>query len=143
MQVVLVLEMRRGAASDEVLAFTNALPPLELSFESHQSCQTNQHYHPSVCPVIFFQKIQTMKLIVAGASGFVGTEVLRQSLNVPKITSVIALARRPVPIPAGLDSGAKASKLISVALENYDKYSDDVKKQLAGANACIWYVIIS
>lgn len=80
-----------------------------------------------------------MKLIVAGASGFVATEIIRQSLSISKITSVIALARRPVSAPSNLGQGADPSKLHSVALDNYGSYPDDVKKQLAGADACIWY----
>lgn len=81
-----------------------------------------------------------MKLIIAGASGFVGTELIRQSLRISKITSVVALARRHVSAPADLEPGAEASKLTSVALENYDNYTEDAKTQLAGADACIWYV---
>ena len=79
-----------------------------------------------------------MKLIVTGATGFVGTEVIRQSLHNPKITSVIALARRPVSTPSNLDQDADLSKLHSVTLKDYDVYSDEVKKHFAGADACIW-----
>ncbi len=81
-----------------------------------------------------------MKLIVTGASGFVGSEVIRQSLRNPNITSVIALARRPVPIPSNLGHGADSSKLHSVTVKDYDTYPDEVKKEFAGADACIWYV---
>lgn len=81
-----------------------------------------------------------MKLIVAGASGFVATEVIRQSLSIPRITSVIAIARRPVATPSNLSKGADASKLHSVVLDSYGTYPDDVIKQLAGADACIWYI---
>lgn len=81
-----------------------------------------------------------MKLIVAGASGFVATEIIRQSLSIPKITSVIAVARRAISPPSNLGQGADASKLQSVVVDNYGSYPDDVIKQLAGATACIWYV---
>ena len=81
-----------------------------------------------------------MKLIIAGASGFVATEVIRQSLRIPKVTSVIAIARRPVSAPSNLGQGADTSKLHSVVIDDYDVYPDDVKAQLAGADACIWYV---
>jgi len=84
-----------------------------------------------------------MKLIVAGASGFVATEVIRQSLSLPKITSIIALARRPVSAPSELGQGADASKLHSVVLDNYGSYPEDVKKHFAGADACIWTVAIT
>ena len=79
-----------------------------------------------------------MKLIVAGASGSVATEVIRQSLSVPRITSVVAISRRPISTPANLGQGADPSKLHNALVENYDTYSDDVKKQVAGAKACIW-----
>ena len=80
-----------------------------------------------------------MKLIVAGASGFVATEVIRLSLSMPKITSVIAVARRPVSTPLNLGQGADASKLHCVVLDDYGSYPDEVMKQFAGADACIWY----
>ncbi|KAL8948604.1 MAG: hypothetical protein Q9222_005220 [Ikaeria aurantiellina] len=84
-----------------------------------------------------------MKLIITGASGFVATELIRQSLSNPEITSIIALARRPVSAPSNLSPGADASKLHSVVLNNYDAYPDDVKTQLKGADACIWTVAIT
>ncbi len=79
-----------------------------------------------------------MKLIVAGASGFVATELIRQSLSIAKITSVISLSRRPIPPVSNLGHGADASKLQSVLVDDYGSYPDDVKKKLAGADACIW-----
>ncbi len=79
-----------------------------------------------------------MKLIVAGSTGFVATEVIRQALARPEITSVVALARRPTPIPEKAGSGADASKLKSVVCDNFDEYPDHVKRELSGADACIW-----
>lgn len=79
-----------------------------------------------------------MKLIVAGSTGFVGTEVIRQAINNPAVTSIIALARRQTDVPQ--DAGVNASKLKSVVCDNFDSYSDKVKNELRGANACIWYV---
>ena len=80
-----------------------------------------------------------MKLVVAGSSGFVASEVIRQSLSIPKITSVLALARRPVSAPSNLPKDADPSKLQSVVLDDYGSYPEEVKTQLAGADACIWY----
>ncbi|KAL7621850.1 hypothetical protein AAE478_007350 [Parahypoxylon ruwenzoriense] len=74
-----------------------------------------------------------MELIVAGATGFVSTEVIRQSLSRREITFVIALARKPVLVPNGLGEGADPSKLRSVGIKDYEKYLDDVKKEFAGA----------
>lgn len=75
-----------------------------------------------------------MKLIVAGGTGLVATEVIRQSLQMKEITSVIALSRKPVHV-----DGIDASKLKTVIIKDYGDYPDDVKAKLAGADACIWY----
>ena len=83
-----------------------------------------------------------MKLIVTGSTGFVATEIIRQSLHLPKITSVIAIARRQVSPPPDLSPSADTSKLRSVVVDDYGTYSDNVKAQLAGADACIWYEFI-
>lgn len=81
-----------------------------------------------------------MKLIVAGSTGYVATEVIRQALAHPSITSVISLGRREAPVPATSDAAAAAAaKLKSVICTDFENYSDDVKKELSGADACIWY----
>lgn len=80
-----------------------------------------------------------MKLIVIGATGLVGTEVVRQALSHKSITSVVALGRRPTPPPNNLASGPALDKFKSVTCEDFSNYSDDVKSQLSGADACIWY----
>lgn len=84
-----------------------------------------------------------MHLTITGASGYLATEVIRQALSHPKITTVTALARRTVEAPTGLRKGADVSKLRSLVVSDYDAYSEDVKKELGKAGACIWYVNIS
>ncbi|KAI0843648.1 putative nucleoside-diphosphate-sugar epimerase [Hypoxylon sp. FL0890] len=84
-----------------------------------------------------------MKLIVSGATGFVAREVIRQSLSRSEITSVVALARKPVSAPEKLADDADPSKLKSVVVEDYEHYSEKVKKEFAGASACIWTVAIT
>ena len=79
-----------------------------------------------------------MKLIIAGATGFVATEIIRQSLSIPAITSVVALARRPVSPPPSLAPGADASKLQAVVVEDYGGYPDEVRERFEGAEGCIW-----
>ncbi|KAI0479398.1 putative nucleoside-diphosphate-sugar epimerase [Xylariaceae sp. FL0804] len=86
-----------------------------------------------------------MKLIVTGATGFVGREVVRQSLAREEITSVVAVARAPVAAPAAelLEPGADPSKLRSVVLRDYCEYTEQARSEFAGASACIWTVAIT
>ncbi|KAJ5970526.1 uncharacterized protein N7479_000444, partial [Penicillium vulpinum] len=79
---------------------------------------------------------RTMKLILAGATSLLGTEIVRQSLQIREITQVIALAHKPVQLDESFDS----SKLRSVVVQDYGKYPDNVRAEFAGANACIWCV---
>jgi uncharacterized protein YbjT (DUF2867 family) len=74
-----------------------------------------------------------MKLIVTGATGFVASEVPRLAVKMSEITSIVAVARRPVKL-----TGPWADKVRSVVVEDYGTYSDDVRAEFAGANACIW-----
>ncbi len=73
-----------------------------------------------------------MKIIVAGATGHVASEVIRQAAQMPAITSIIALARRP------LATQEPNPKVNSVVIQDYAEYPESVKKELAGADACIW-----
>ncbi|KAF2014064.1 NAD(P)-binding protein [Aaosphaeria arxii CBS 175.79] len=85
-----------------------------------------------------------MKLIVTGATGFVGTEVIRLALRNKAVTSIIALARRPVQVPQGVGADADVSKLHTVILEDWlSPYPAEVKEKLAGADACIWLLAIT
>ncbi|TVY45275.1 hypothetical protein LSUB1_G000465 [Lachnellula subtilissima] len=84
-----------------------------------------------------------MKLIVAGSTGFVATEVIRQALSNPAITSIKALARRPTDVPQNSGPGADVSKLKSVVCDNFEEYPESVKQELAGADACIWLIAIT
>lgn len=88
-----------------------------------------------------------MKLIIAGATGYVATELIRQSLRRPDITSVVALARKTTPIPSDVAPGSsEAAKFTSVVVKDYEgpyDADDSVKKALAGADACIWTVAVT
>lgn len=76
-----------------------------------------------------------MKLIVAGGTGLVATEVIRQSLRMSEITSVVVLARKPI----NIGDGTKSSKLETIIIKDYGVYPDEVKQEFVGADACIWY----
>ncbi|KAJ7504311.1 hypothetical protein B0H11DRAFT_1981622 [Mycena galericulata] len=75
-----------------------------------------------------------MKIILAGATGFIGTEVLAQCLRNPVITSIVVLSRRPLP---GIIS-AHPDKVHVIVMKDFKAYSTEAVKQLEGADACIW-----
>ncbi|KAK1532038.1 uncharacterized protein CCOS01_04021, partial [Colletotrichum costaricense] len=79
-----------------------------------------------------------IKLIITGASGFVGTELLKQSLRIPTIKTVIALTRKPLVIQAESRSDADHSKLRNIVVEGYDQYSVETKAEFATANTYIY-----
>ena len=82
--------------------------------------------------------LTSMKLIITGATGLLGTELIRQSLQNNKITQVITLARKPIQI-----DHINSSKLKSVVIRDYGEYPDDVKAEFVGADACIWFDLLS
>jgi uncharacterized protein YbjT (DUF2867 family) len=75
-----------------------------------------------------------MKLVVAGGSGFVGSEVIFQAVAHKSISSVIALSRRPLTEPPFDNPKVKV-----VVLEDFEKgYTPEVMEQLKGAEGCCW-----
>ncbi|KAF7308865.1 hypothetical protein MKEN_01086400 [Mycena kentingensis (nom. inval.)] len=74
-----------------------------------------------------------MKLLLTGTTGFVGGEVLSQSLRNPAISSIVVLTRRPLSA-----SVANESKVKQVIMKDFKVYPDEVKKELESADACVW-----
>jgi uncharacterized protein YbjT (DUF2867 family) len=68
-----------------------------------------------------------MKLILTGATGFAGAEVLRQALADPSIERVTVLTRRSL--------GLTHAKLREVIVADFLEYD---RATLADADACIW-----
>lgn len=73
-----------------------------------------------------------MNLILTGATGFAGGEVLRQALLDPAIERVTVLTRRP--------SGSTHAKLQEVVVRDFLDYS---ALPIGGADACIWCLGVS
>jgi hypothetical protein len=79
-----------------------------------------------------------MKLIIAGSTGFIATEVIRQALSNSSVSSIVGLARRETAVPQNVGLGVDKAKFKSVICDDFENYSENVKQELAGADACIW-----
>jgi uncharacterized protein YbjT (DUF2867 family) len=81
-----------------------------------------------------------MRIAIIGGTGLVATELIRQSLTIPEITSIIAVARKPVQ----LDQNApNTSKFKNVIIRDYEEFTGSVKAELTGVDVCIWYSSLS
>ncbi|PGH27640.1 hypothetical protein AJ80_00653 [Polytolypa hystricis UAMH7299] len=74
-----------------------------------------------------------MKVVLTGSTGFIGREVLRQCLESPGITSIIALSRKELPT-----SVASNPKLKAVVVDDFLSYPDSLLEELRDTDACIW-----
>lgn len=74
-----------------------------------------------------------MKIIIAGATGFIGREVLAQCRSHPSVTSIVVITRRPLSQEICSDL-----KVTSVVVDNFLEYSNDAKMKMEGAAAAIW-----
>ncbi|KAH8596597.1 hypothetical protein B0O99DRAFT_619422 [Bisporella sp. PMI_857] len=74
-----------------------------------------------------------MKVILTGATGFIGHEVLLQALEHKDITTLVCLTRKPLP-----ETVTSNPKLKAIIHEDFSTYPDEVLGQLHGAQACIW-----
>lgn len=75
-------------------------------------------------------EVLTLRVLLTGATGFIGSETLRQLVDRPDVSRVTCLARRPVPVDS--------DKVESLVLDNFDVYNSEVVDRLAGHDACIW-----
>ena len=103
-------------------------------YKSADRCEARHNRHNIFSPLVLLCAI--MKLVIVGATGLVAQELIRQSLPNPDIKSIVAVARRSIAPPVG----APADKVKSVLVTDFDDYPDEVKKEFAGADACIWSV---
>ncbi|KAI0156590.1 hypothetical protein GGR57DRAFT_85605 [Xylariaceae sp. FL1272] len=74
-----------------------------------------------------------MKVIITGATGFVGSEIVRQAIANDKITQAFVLTRKPLP-----DEFTKSEKVKVFTVDFSAPFSEDLLGQLSGADACIW-----
>ncbi len=75
-----------------------------------------------------------MKIIVTGATGLVGAEVIREAIKNSAITQVVAIVRKPLSI--------QHEKLKTILHQDYLNY-DALKNEFKTADACLWCLGIS
>lgn len=73
-----------------------------------------------------------MKVVITGATGFIGQEALKQCIEHPSITSIIILSRRQLSKPE------ISPKVKVVVLSDFLEYSPSALSEIQGADACIW-----
>jgi hypothetical protein len=81
---------------------------------------------------INFALTMGFKLLISGATGRIGAQVLEHALQDSSISSVIVLSRRPLP------ELVRHDRLEIVVLDDFALYSDEVIAKLSGADGCIW-----
>jgi nucleoside-diphosphate-sugar epimerase len=81
-----------------------------------------------------------MKVVIAGSTGFVGQEVVRQALYHPLITKVVTLSRRDHDLAEDLRRPEFEEKFTSVSCSDFKSYPQYVKDEISGADACIWLI---
>ncbi|KIW89323.1 uncharacterized protein Z519_10177 [Cladophialophora bantiana CBS 173.52] len=74
-----------------------------------------------------------MKIIIVGATGFVGKEVVVQSIENSRISSIIVVTRRC--IGKSLSQNPKVQVILH---EDFHAYPADLLEQLLGAQGCVW-----
>src|ERR1700761_4982050 len=79
-----------------------------------------------------------MKIIITGATGFIGREVVQQCLTNSAVTSIVCISRRDLP-----ESVKSNSKVKVIILKDWSSFSEDVMDELTGAEACVWCVSLS
>ncbi|ROW10545.1 hypothetical protein VMCG_01954 [Cytospora schulzeri] len=73
-----------------------------------------------------------MKVVIAGATGVIGQEALKQCIKHSSITSIIVLSRRQLPEPV------TSPKVKVVVLDDFLRHSPSTLAEIQGADACIW-----
>ncbi|XEV02013.1 hypothetical protein FSHL1_007300 [Fusarium sambucinum] len=76
-----------------------------------------------------------MKVVVTGATGLVGNDIVKQCLSDARITKVVILTRKAVTMD--IESHPKADVIM---VQDFSRYSDDLLRRIEGSSACLWAI---
>ncbi|KAM0306531.1 hypothetical protein HYE67_002542 [Fusarium culmorum] len=76
-----------------------------------------------------------MKVVVTGATGLVGNDIVKQCLSDTRITKVVILTRKAVTMD--IESHPKADVIM---VQDFSRYSDDLLRRIEGSSACLWAI---
>ena len=75
------------------------------------------------------------KIIVTGATGFVGSNVVKQCIKDEVVDEILVLTRKPID-----EELLRNPKVKVIQHEEFSQYPDELLEQLRGAMGCIWCV---
>ncbi|KAH8115883.1 hypothetical protein DFH11DRAFT_1506864 [Phellopilus nigrolimitatus] len=79
-----------------------------------------------------------MKLILTGATGAAGLEILRTAIADPAVSQITVLSRRALP-----SSIPPSNKVVHIPHTDFASYPPELLARLAGHGACIWALGVS
>jgi uncharacterized protein YbjT (DUF2867 family) len=77
-----------------------------------------------------------MHIILTGATGTIGADVLRHCLATPNITKLSILSRRQFDLP--VDNKFDVQKAHVIVHKDFSTYPEELTTLLKGSEGCIW-----
>lgn len=103
----------------DISHLTSLLPPSIPSFLN-------------IFPPLYAASINTMHLVLTGATGLVGSAILQQMIVTPSVSKVSVLSRRPVAQAEGHE------KVEVIIHKDFTSYSPELLGQLKDVDGVVW-----